>query len=75
MSYILMGILTVTLLITVSALKDKYEVTKIIGALSWMALSLYFIVEFLVIRASTAPYNFLKQPMSDLGVTIWNRYI
>jgi hypothetical protein len=70
MSYILMGILTVTLLITVSVLKDKYEITKIIGALSWIGLSLYFIVEFLVIKASTASYNFLKQPMSDLGVTI-----
>lgn len=65
----LMGILTVTLLITSVILKDKYEFTKIIGALSWIALSLYFIVEFLVIRASTASYNIFKQPMSDLGVT------
>lgn len=70
MTYIFMGILTVTLLIATLALKDKYEITKIIGALSWIALSLYFIVEFLVIRASAAPYNLLKQPMSDLGVTI-----
>lgn len=70
MSYILMGILTVGILITVLVLEAKYEVTKIIGALSWIALSLYFIVEFLVIRVSSAPYNFLIQPMSDLGVTI-----
>ncbi|MGO1923899.1 MAG: DUF998 domain-containing protein, partial [Jeotgalicoccus sp.] len=65
-----MGILTVGILITVLVLEAKYEVTKIIGALSWIALSLYFIVEFLVIRVSSAPYNFLIQPMSDLGVTI-----
>ncbi len=70
MSYILMGILTVSMFIAALALKDKCEVTKIIGALSWITLSLYFIVELLVIRASTVPYNFLKQPMSDLGVTI-----
>lgn len=70
MSYILMGILTVSMFIAALALKDKCEVTKIIGALFWIALSLYFIVELLIIRASTVPYNFLKQPMSDLGVTI-----
>ena len=69
-TYLFMGILTVTLLITALVLKDKYDFTKTIGALSWIALSLYFIVEFIVIRTSTVPYNFLKQPMSDLGVTI-----
>lgn len=69
MSYLLMGILVITLLITVLIFKDKYEFTKNIGALSWLILSAYFIIEFIVIRGSTASYNFLKQPMSDLGVT------
>ncbi len=39
------------------------------GLISWVALSGYFMIEAIVIRATTAPYNFLEQPMSDLGVT------
>lgn len=69
MSYILMGAVTAAFLTTVLVVKGKYEFTRISGAISWMVLSAYFIIEFIVIRASTAPYNFLKQPMSDLGVT------
>ncbi|WP_368655081.1 DUF998 domain-containing protein [Ornithinibacillus sp. 4-3] len=40
-----------------------------IGSISWIALSAYFFIEAFVIHATTAPYDFLKQPMSDLGVT------
>ncbi|GIN70933.1 hypothetical protein J14TS2_14080 [Bacillus sp. J14TS2] len=43
--------------------------TVVIGFICWIALSAYFMIEAIVIRATTAPYNFLKQPMSDLGVT------
>src|SRR5699024_12542529 len=32
-------------------------------------LIIYFIIEYFVIRATTAPYDYLVQPMSDLGVT------
>ena len=37
--------------------------------ISWLLLSLYSFIEFIVIRKTTAPYSVLKQPMSDLGVT------
>ncbi|WP_080873738.1 DUF998 domain-containing protein [Oceanobacillus timonensis] len=40
-----------------------------IGLISWIVLSAYFFIEAMVIRAATAPYSFLDQPMSDLGVT------
>ncbi|MFD1416607.1 DUF998 domain-containing protein [Oceanobacillus jeddahense] len=40
-----------------------------IGLISWIALSAYFFIETIIIRATTAPYSFLNQPMSDLGVT------
>lgn len=65
----LMGILTVVLLMTALVLRNKCKLTIIFGALSWITLLCYFVIEYIVIQSSTAPYNFLKQPMSDLGVT------
>lgn len=39
------------------------------GAWAWVSLSLYFVIEYFVIRATTAPYSIRNQPMSDLGIT------
>ncbi|MFD1388616.1 DUF998 domain-containing protein [Oceanobacillus oncorhynchi subsp. oncorhynchi] len=50
-------------------LRKSNRLSILIGLLSWIALSAYFIIEAVVIRATTAPYSFMKQPMSDLGVT------
>lgn len=40
-----------------------------IGSTCWISLSLYFVVEAWVISQSAAPYDAMRQPMSDLGVT------
>lgn len=69
-SAIMMSISALFILIMIFFLrKDKQQSVKI-GLIAWIALSAYFFVEYLVIRATTAPYHFLMQPMSDLGVTI-----
>lgn len=39
------------------------------GFLSWILLVFYFPAEVLVISKTTSAYNFMMQPMSDLGVT------
>ncbi|GGP16477.1 DUF998 domain-containing protein [Oceanobacillus neutriphilus] len=49
--------------------KTSNRLSVLIGLISWIALSAYFIIEAIVIRATAAPYSFLNQPMSDLGVT------
>lgn len=49
--------------------KSSGRQSILIGLISWIALSAYFMIEAIVIRATTAPYSFLNQPMSDLGVT------
>lgn len=68
-SYVAMGLLTVTALCTALLLRKQYEFTKKIGMVSWISLSAYFFIEYIVIQATTVPYNLLNQPMSDLGVT------
>lgn len=39
------------------------------GFICWLSLFLYFPIESVVIRHTAAPYDALRQPMSDLGVT------
>jgi len=68
-TYFLMSALTIMIICLVVRLRNHRVITLKIGLISWISLSAYFIIEYLVIRATTAPYNFLKQPMSDLGVT------
>src|SRR5690554_430582 len=67
--YILMASLTV-IVICVTFLLRKSAIAARFGSICWISLSAYFIVEYIIIRATTAPYNFLEQPMSDLGVTM-----
>ncbi len=40
-----------------------------VGVVSWIVLLSYFVYEPFAIRASLAPYSYLSQPMSDLGIT------
>ncbi len=68
-SYVFMGLLTMIVLGAALLLRNQHEFTKRIGMVSWISLSAYFLIEYIVIRASSAPYHLFKQPMSDLGVT------
>lgn len=67
-SYFFMVVITILALIFTLFFRKQIIATKI-GFISWISLSLYFPIEYLIIKATTAPYNFLTQPMSDLGVT------
>lgn len=69
MNYVLMGISAVIVLVMTVLLRNKSKFNKTIGSVSWISLSLYFPVEYIVIRGTTVPYHFMHQPMSDLGVT------
>ena len=40
-----------------------------VGLISWIATCLYFLFEPFFIFTSTAPYNYYRHAMSDLGVT------
>lgn len=64
-----MALLTVIILSATFLLRNQYELKVRIGIISWVSLSAYFVIEYIVIQANTAPYNLFKQPMSDLGVT------
>lgn len=68
-SSIMMSISALFILIMVFLLRKDNQLSLKIGLVSWLALSAYFFVEYIVIRATIAPYHFLTQPMSDLGVT------
>ncbi|WP_163581087.1 DUF998 domain-containing protein [Gracilibacillus saliphilus] len=68
-SYIWMAALTVISFLIVLLLRNQRTIIARIGFVSWISLSLYFVMEYIVIQATTAPYHFLEQPMSDLGVT------
>lgn len=64
-------VMLVIALIVVAAmflLRKTSNLSIRIGLISWIALCAYFFIEAIVIRASSAPYSFLNQPMSDLGV-------
>ncbi|QGH33315.1 DUF998 domain-containing protein [Gracilibacillus salitolerans] len=67
--YILMTLLTIIAFLIVLLLRNQHKIIAGIGFVSWISLSLYFVIEYIVIQATTASYNFLEQPMSDLGVT------
>lgn len=66
----LMTAVAIAAAVVLILVRKNNKISFIIGFISWIALSLYFVIEAFVIRAATAPYSFLKQPMSDLGVTI-----
>lgn len=69
LTYFLMSILIIAIIFATFLLRNQRVVSAKIGFICWISLSIYFIIEYIVISATTAPYNFLKQPMSDLGVT------
>lgn len=65
-----MIIVTLTVVLAILLFrKSNSRLSILIGLISWVALSAYFMIEAIVIRATTEPYSFLNQPMSDLGVT------
>lgn len=68
-SYVFMGLVTIIVLVTALLLRNHHEFTKRIGMILWISLIAYFLIEYIVILAASAPYDLLKQPMSDLGVT------
>lgn len=55
--------------LTLFLVRKPTKFSIFIGLTSWVVLSAYFVIEVIVIRATSVPYDFLKQPMSDLGVT------
>ncbi|WP_066192514.1 DUF998 domain-containing protein [Gracilibacillus timonensis] len=65
----LMILVAMIAILTLFLLRKPTKGSVLIGLISWVALSAYFVIEVIVIRATTVPYDFLKQPMSDLGVT------
>ncbi|WP_096186444.1 DUF998 domain-containing protein [Evansella halocellulosilytica] len=69
MPYILMALITI-ITVSLTPFWRKTKATAKIGMISWILTSTYFIFEYVVIRGTTAPYQVLHQPMSDLGVTI-----
>lgn len=69
LSYFLMAFLVIIIFCVAFIYRRKYAVIKKIGFISWISLIIYFIIEYFVIRATTTPYDYLVQPMSDLGVT------
>lgn len=72
--YISMSVVAIVALYLSLLLRKKRGVAVIIGTISWVATCFYFLIEYIAIRATTAPYSFLKQPMSDLGVTTCGTY-
>ena len=67
--YVLMTVLALLVIALLFVLQRWPKPAVVLGHISWLALSLYFLVEYLVIQATTLPYDPLHQPMSDLGVT------
>lgn len=67
--YLLMTVLAIVLIVALLILQRWQRPAVVVGQISWLAISLYFLIEYLVIRATTLPYDPLHQPMSDLGVT------
>lgn len=67
--YILMSAVSILVFILIYYLHKQRVRMESLRVVCWISLSAYFLIEYIVIRATTAPYNFLEQPMSDLGVT------
>lgn len=72
-TYFWMSALSIIVLCGTLLLRNKRAMTAKIGFICWIALSLYFVFEYIVIRATTSFYSIFAQPMSDLGVTICGR--
>lgn len=72
--YIVMTVVTITVLFFSVRLAKKSRWSIALGCLAWVSTIFYFAVEMIVIRGASAPYYFLKQPMSDLGVTVCGTY-
>ncbi|WP_227995000.1 DUF998 domain-containing protein [Oceanobacillus sp. CFH 90083] len=64
-----MAIVAFIAIAAIFLLRKSNRLSIRIGLISWIALSAYFFIEAIVIRATTAPYSFMNQPMSDLGIT------
>lgn len=67
--YFLMALLTFIVICVTFLLRHQHTIMARIGFICWISLSVYFIIDYIVIQATTVPYNFLEQPTSDLGVT------
>ncbi|WP_245807684.1 DUF998 domain-containing protein [Halobacillus massiliensis] len=67
--YFIMAGFIILSLAVVFFIKHPRRVTVKVGLICWILLSVYFLIEYLVIQKTTAVYQFMVQPMSDLGVT------
>ncbi|QQK79454.1 DUF998 domain-containing protein [Salicibibacter cibi] len=67
--YFFMVLLTIIVICVTFLLRHQRTINAKIGFICWISLSVYFIIDYIVIQTTTVPYNFLGQPMSDLGVT------
>jgi len=67
--YFFMAAVTIMAFCMALFLRHRHSIAAKIGFISWMSLIAYFIMEYIVIQMTAAPYNFLEQPVSDLGVT------
>lgn len=72
--YIVMTFVSIVVIFSTVLLAKKSRWALALGCLAWISSIFYFALELVVIRASLAPYDFLKQPMSDLGVTVCGTY-
>ena len=66
--YVSMGAIFVAAVVAAWLLRGR-SWAAVIGVLAWLPQVAYFGVEVIVVSATTAPYDPLSQPMSDLGVT------
>ncbi|MFP7484395.1 DUF998 domain-containing protein [Priestia filamentosa] len=67
--YFLMAGIFILIICTIFFARKQHVVLKKVGFICWISLLFYFLIEYIVIRASTVSYSFFQQPMSDLGVT------
>lgn len=68
--YLLMVLVSIAALLLAWSIRPLPRFALVIGSLSWIALAAYPVGELYVMRATTASYDPLHQPMSDLGVTV-----
>lgn len=71
---VFMVVVTVVMFYLAVVLRKKRRIAVLIDGISWVLPPFYFVVEYIAIRATTSQYYFLKQPMSDLGVTTCRAY-
>lgn len=68
-SYVLMAAVTIVACAGAVLLRKRPDMAARTGFISWMSLTLYFVIDLVVLGRTSAPYDVLRQPMSDLGVT------